>query len=318
MVIDVKQQCQLTQALRKEGQDSQKQKQKQGVTEGSAEESGEGRATEKRKKKKKRKPRELQGTQTLQPSNSHTSEGGVKGEEDGQARQNILDIVQSTVEAMLPSIVKVVQEALMTTLEEGGKHMKGQIREVKEQLRRSEVLAAAERDKLEQYSRRENVIIRGIKENREETEESLCQVVQKVAEISGVQLNASTSISAVHRLGRAQPDDRRVRPIIVRFTSRMTKQKIMKGKKNLKNSAAVRDNDTFTDKVTVAEDLTNARARLLKFINEQPQIEFAYARDGIIVSKLRNGRFERVESPDDLFKLGVDNIRYEDFFQSLK
>ena len=115
----------------------------------------------------------------------------------------------------------------MTTLNEGTKQMKADVGVVKEQLKRSEVLSAVERDRMEQYSRKENLIIRGIKEAREETEGSLCNAVQKIAEITGTQLGDPTiSVATIHRLGKVQTagagreNHTSARPVIVRLTSR--------------------------------------------------------------------------------------------------
>ena len=91
----------------------------------------------------------------------------------------------------------------------------------------------------------------------------------------------------------------------------------MGGKKRLKDNGNLRTDGTFVDRVSVVEDLTNARVRLLKFVNELGQVDFAYARDSIIIAKMRNGRFEWVESADNLFKLGVVNVKFEDFYASL-
>ena len=107
------------------------------------------------------------------------------------------------------------------------------------------------------------------------------------------------------------------RPVIVRLTSRRVKQQILRGEKNLKNNTAIRDDDTFLEKVTVVEDLTNAKARLLKFTNDLQQTNFAYAKDGVIICKMRNGKFGRLETPDDLFKRGVDDVRCSDFYPHL-
>ena len=142
----------------------------------------------------------------------------------------------------------------MTTLNEGTKQMKAEVGVVKEQLKRSEMLSAVERDRMEQYSRKENLITRGIKEAREETEGSLCNAVQKIAEITGTQLGDPTiSISAIHRLGKVQTagagreNHTHARPVIVRLTSRRVRQQILRGKKNLKNNTAIRDDDTFLE-----------------------------------------------------------------------
>ena len=58
----------------------------------------------------------------------------------------------------------------------------------------------------------------------------------------------------------------------------------MKGRKNLKNKEAIKCDDTFLEKVTESEDLTNARVRLLRHLRELPQTDLAYARDGSVIT----------------------------------
>ena len=83
----------------------------------------------------------------------------------------------------------------------------------------------------------------------------------------------------------------------------MQKQAVMKNRRNLKDNAKITGDGRFEDKVTLSEDLTAERHKLLKMCNEHGNVDFAYARDGVIICKRKNGAFARVNSPDDLFKL---------------
>ena len=91
-------------------------------------------------------------------------------------------------------------------------------------------------------------------------------------------------------------------------------QAIIRGKKKLKDAEALKGTTAFTEKVTIVEDLTNARAKLLKYTNNLPQVDFAYAREGSLICKTRNGKFEEVETPDDLFRLRVNDVKFEELY----
>ncbi len=88
--------------------------------------------------------------------------------------------------------------------------------------------------------------------------------------------------------------------------------------KKLRDSQRIKEDERFGDKVT---DLTSARHQILKvaneMANENTNVEFAFARDGMIHCKLRNQKFVQLENADDLYKIGVDNINYADFYGRL-
>ena len=75
------------------------------------------------------------------------------------------------------------------------------------------------------------------------------------------------------------------------------------GKKLLKGN-------TSYDKVFINEDLTTLRFKLLHCIKSMDLVKSVTTRDGKMHCQMKNGRKEVVENPDDLFKLGVNNITY--------
>ena len=111
-------------------------------------------------------------------------------------------------------------------------------------------------------------------------------------------------ILACHRIG---PEKRgKCRPIIVRFTSRDLKSKVLSNKKHLKGD------ETYV-KVFINEDLTSLRFKLLQYVKNMDSVKSVSTREGKILCYLRNGRKELVETPDALFKLGVHSVKYTDF-----
>ena len=151
----------------------------------------------------------------------------------------------------------------------------------------------------------------GINEDNEETEEPLIEAVKAIAAEAGVTIHEG-GVSAIHCIGKR---GRHNRPVIVRFVSRLQKQRTIKNRKQLKNNERIRENGKFGDKLTVTENLTAARYKMLKVASEQECVDYAFASDGAIHCKLKNGKFVKLESADDLFKIGMEDVNYADFYR---
>ncbi|KAK4327300.1 hypothetical protein Pmani_002241 [Petrolisthes manimaculis] len=106
---------------------------------------------------------------------------------------------------------------------------------------------------MEQYSRRENVRIKGI---RCTEGEDVTATVIKVAEDNGVTL-IQADISVCHRIGTSS-DANRPKPIIVRLAKREKKIELMKNKKKLNRG------------IYIDEDLTKMRSKMLYEIRRDP------------------------------------------------
>ena len=154
-------------------------------------------------------------------------------------------------------------------------------------------------DALDQYSRRENVRITGIPEG-EGTEENLVDKIIQVASSMGVVIDVS-SFNDVHRLGVKRPGQNR--QIIVRFMNRTLKIKFLSGRKNLKN--------TDYKNVFINEDLTKLRFKLFQMVRKCEEVKSASTRDGKIICYLQNGTKAVISSPDDLFKIGFQDVDYQ-------
>jgi len=131
-----------------------------------------------------------------------------------------------------------------------------------------------------------------------------------VMEDAGVEVKVE-DIAAVHRTGKAV---RGHRPILVKFVSRRKKRELMKKKKSLKDVAAYKN-------VYINDDLTPLRARLLGTVKRLDTIKSTWTVDGKILAqpKFPEGLPEdkrpkpiSIETPDDLFKLGLNEINFEE------
>ena len=161
-------------------------------------------------------------------------------------------------------------------------------------------------DALEQYSRKDNIKITGLKDSSEANEtENITESVIKLAKKIDVDLKA-TDISVSHRIqtgNKAKGKEKKPDPIIVKFVRRDSKIEMLKNKKKLKNSDY--------GEVYISEDLTKLRSRMLYALRHDEDIQTAFSQGGKIFCYQRNtgGRFGRekkfkIESPDDLFQLG--------------
>lgn len=64
----------------------------------------------------------------------------------------------------------------------------------------------------------------------------------------------------------------------------------------------------------INEDLTRLRARMMKVLKEKGEFKAIHSREGKIFLQLKNqssDRFIVLESPDDLFKVGFNQIPEE-------
>ena len=101
---------------------------------------------------------------------------------------------------------------------------------------------------LEQYSRRNCLLIHGVKEKaRENTDELALDVFNNSLEIN----TTVNDICRSHRIGKKRPD--KTRPIIVKFLSYRSRQQVFANKRKLKGSS-----------VSVSESLTKTNFNLLR------------------------------------------------------
>ncbi|MPC78007.1 hypothetical protein E2C01_072478 [Portunus trituberculatus] len=143
-------------------------------------------------------------------------------------------------------------------------------------------------DRLEQYTRKDNLRIFGIEEEPDEDKDILQAKVIEVAANVGVKLEAD-DISIAHRLGKVGD---RSRPVIVRFCYRKKRNAVVKNKK-----------------IYINEDLTPLRSTLMKMVKEQEAVRNVTSRNGKILAWLEDKeRPVKITTPDDLFKV-ESNLR---------
>ena len=157
-------------------------------------------------------------------------------------------------------------------------------------------------DRLEQYTRRENIRIFGVQHEAGESTESVEKKALEVMNATGASVS-SNDISACHRVGGPRNGSQ---PIIVRFVSRKKRAEVMKKKRHLKDQRK----QTF-----ITDDLTGQRLKLFHYVKDLNYIEKVWTVDGKIfcVKKTAPGVTDQskpivIENADDLFKLGEDTV----------
>ena len=120
----------------------------------------------------------------------------------------------------------------------------------------------------QQYSRRTNILIHGVVEEKGEN------VEEKVLELLSLKMDLPISryeIGRTHRLGRKRLDDNHKRPIIVRFVSNRQKEMVFQAKTKLRGS-----------KIGITENLTKQRYQLYKECKDFFGNDQVYSYDGRI------------------------------------
>ena len=234
-----------------------------------------------------KKARQAKGT-----PRAATPEGAITG-----------DLVATMIAALQPVLVKSVTAAVTAAVAVASKQIMIDLRHDLEEVQhmREEVQSLRARvqtqsfelDRLQQYSRRDNIRVYGIEEKPDECTNT---IIVKLAHDMGVEIEEQ-ELSVSHRLGRKTG---KPRPIIAKFVRRDTKSKMMRAKKELRGVSGYRQ-------VFLNDDLTTLRSRLVYELKRDESIKSVWTIDGRIMCVREEGGKDVksvIDSPDDLFKVG--------------
>ena len=150
-------------------------------------------------------------------------------------------------------------------------------------------------DELEQYQRRNNIVISGLSEADDESKDDLHTKVTEFAEKVGADIS-NTDIDSMNRLGKPSQD--KSRPILVRLTNRSAKKRITKSRPLFKKKGF--------KKVFVNEDLTKPRQALAfetrKFVKQGYGTK-TWTDDGKVFVLDNNEKKHRVYNTETLQKI---------------
>lgn len=169
-------------------------------------------------------------------------------------------------------------------------------------LERSFDSLSQEIDNLEQYSRRNCLLVHGVKEQHEmdntpgESREDTDELVRKALEKLHVDISPE-DLDRSHRIGKKTTNKNR--PIIVKFTRYKKRNEVFRAKRNLKKTG-----------ITITESLTALRLQLLKEAQTKEDVTLAWTSDGRIICLLKDMKTKfLVKDRTDLDKLGKSVVK---------
>ena len=147
----------------------------------------------------------------------------------------------------------------------------------------------------EQYSRRNNIKILGLKlEENENCRLAACKLITNTLGIALKDGDVAVAHILPRRINRSDDQgvaDERPDPIIVRFSSagRDCRDEVIKRRRQLKGTGKV-----------IYEDLTEMNAKLLKSVKENPGIKNAWSNKGRIIGLTNTGKTVRFKPFEDI------------------
>ena len=178
-------------------------------------------------------------------------------------------------EALKKQVAQLLKER--SDLSEENEKIKATMRKTNQQL-----------NNLEQWTRKWNLRIWGLKdEDRETTETSAEKVVGFLRFELGLSDMTTDKIDIAHRLGKYRPNEDRA--IIVRFLRLSDRTQVLRVRSRLRGK-----------QYGVAEDLTATNYKLLNTVRERAGRRNAWTRDGVIFAKLQSGRIVKIDESTPL------------------
>ncbi|GFS00051.1 unconventional myosin-Vb-like [Elysia marginata] len=154
-------------------------------------------------------------------------------------------------------------------------------------------LALKQTNNLEQYARKNNIRISGLRDSESETEEKTKRSVCKlISEKLGVASFDSNSIDIAHRLGKYGQN--RDRAVIVRFNTHSAAKRVLGCRRALKGT-----------NVYMTEDLTKINANRLQKVRDLETVALAWTRGGEIFAKDHNGVVTKINNDEDIHQVNT-------------
>jgi hypothetical protein len=213
-------------------------------------------------------------------ANLDTDEIDLKIDEHNKGLTSASELVRESLDKLVPLINNMIEKAFSKVCEKIEEKL-DPIMNIREELfsclekQRLETKYAL--DSIEQYSRRENIKINGVKEDEGE---DLIKKITKIAEDIDVQINYA-DISTIHRMGKRSQG--KPRPVICRFVARHKKEELIKNRKKLK------DFPEYKGVVYINDDLTPLRYKIMSYAKSLPNVKQTNAHNGKIYCTKTDG-----------------------------
>ena len=135
----------------------------------------------------------------------------------------------------------------------------------------------SEIDNLEQYSRRNCLVLHGVNESNNENTNEI--IIKTFSEELGVEIKED-DLDRSHRLGKPKRKDNKPRPIIVKFARYAVRREIFMNKKKLKGK-----------RLLITESLTSSRMQLLGNAQRKYEVRNIWTSDARVMVKENNKVF---------------------------
>lgn len=197
---------------------------------------------------------------------------------------------ENFIKLVVTTVAETVTATVLDTLNQRNENHNEDVETLKKNIKRLEDKnkdAEHNIDNLEQYTRRNSLRIFGIKEDHNENlDDKVLLLFKNVLKEESIKVE---NLDRIHRVGKYQ--NGAVRAVIVKFVSYRQRDVIFRKKKLLKGSG-----------VTIKEDLTSARVKLLKLAEQKFGFKNTWTRDGkIYVSS--NNQIKMISSFEDINKI---------------
>ena len=158
-------------------------------------------------------------------------------------------------------------------------------------LRQRETITYNKINDIEQYSRRNNIRILGLKDSKAETYTDTGKCVQELIRNKlGLKQFEHKHIDIAHRVGPYRPNSDR--PVIVRFNSHNCAQTVLLHRRILKGSSLV-----------ITEDLTRINAARLRHVRDLDCVTNSWSKGGDIFVKNKYGFVTKVDKKENMDQL---------------
>lgn len=211
------------------------------------------------------------------------------GASNTEMEQSVIMALKS--ESFISTLQKLVLDTVKSAVSDVLKDMNTKVNDLEKEnkhLKEENIKINKKCDRLEQYSRRNNVRIFGVPESlKENVEEVVTGIFKKFLSVELPEF----AVDRCHRVGAIVSG--RHRPILVKFSNYKFKYIVFTKKRLLKGS-----------RIVINDDLTSARVRVLKDAKKKFGASNVWARDGIIFAK-SNNKLCKLEFLDDLLPLST-------------
>lgn len=194
-----------------------------------------------------------------------------------------INFCSSKIDDFVQQILKL--ETKIVEVEKENKELKQKNADLEKKVKQNSIQI----EEIQQYSRNRNIQIDGIPELKDE---SLNNIINKIAIKIDEPLILNTDLQAIHRVPRRAGNQQQPNPIVVQFTNRQKRDAILEKSKQKKLSAADIIDNVPTSPIYINEHLTPYLKNILheaKIKRTKKEVKYVWVKNGkVYVRKNEN------------------------------